>query len=456
MLVTNASANAELKKGDKKAQRPLLPKKPRQRKYFFNASHPHKLTSRQWIIFIMYCWGFFALGIFTSAPGPILPTLQAQVNVDLAIISFIFSARAIGFVIGSMISGYVMDRYQKFLIAPESGTTYLLQKKQKIHDYLWSLPTWNWWPLSAHNVFTISIIIAAITNAAIPYVSDVYSLAVLVSINGICFGNINTFGNVLLLTLFDTEISNDIDFDLVYSSDLQQATIAVDTIGKDDKDKKDDERQGLIEEEEEPSESYGALSRNDPAEATMVRMVKQEERVGPFMQFLQAIYALGGFLAPIFIQISFEISGGYAYSFWFFTILYIPPGIVLLWYPEPVRMSVISERLQAIEKVNRSTRSLLSEGATDGGEEDDPVAKLKASNKKFWGLWLVFGFAVFLLWYVGAQVGYGMYVTTYAIDYLNTSDAVGRYLASANWLGLFVGRFVAVPLSQRLSALNMV
>ncbi len=69
--------------------------------------------------------------------------------------------------------------------------------------------------------------------------------------------------------------------------------------------------------------SYGSLSRDSLGETTIeVRMKKQDERVGPFMQFLQAISALCGVLAPIFIQISFEISDGYAYALWFFTILY--------------------------------------------------------------------------------------------------------------------------------------
>eukprot|EP01083_Nonionella_stella_P191045 707365_1 len=371
-----------------------------------------ELTSRQWIIFIMYCWGFFALGIFTSAPGPILPTLETQVHVPLAIISYIFSARAIGFVLGSMISGYVMDRYQKHLISSKN--------------------------------------VAAITNAGVPYVHDVYSLSVLVTINGICFGNINTFGNVLLLTLFDTEISHDIDFDLIYATDfgLNVNTKFINS--------KQNERQELI--EDEPS-SYGSLSRNDLAEATSIRRAREEEKVGPYMQFLQAIYAVGGFLAPIIIQFSFQISGGYAYAFWFFTAMYIPPGVVLLFYPEPVRMSVITDRLKEIENVNRKKRSTCSVAsqATELSEmEMDPVAKLKRGNKQFWSIWLCLGFATFLLWYVGAQVGYGMYVTTYAIDYLNASAADGRRLASANWAGLFVGRFVAVPLSHHMTALNMV
>eukprot|EP00486_Rosalina_sp_Unknown_P013897 CAMPEP_0201596272 /NCGR_PEP_ID=MMETSP0190_2-20130828/193009_1 /ASSEMBLY_ACC=CAM_ASM_000263 /TAXON_ID=37353 /ORGANISM="Rosalina sp." /LENGTH=110 /DNA_ID=CAMNT_0048056561 /DNA_START=906 /DNA_END=1235 /DNA_ORIENTATION=- len=109
-------------------------------------------------------------------------------------------------------------------------------------------------------------------------------------------------------------------------------TIQMDTIGggdDDDKSKKtdknknkndnddnddDDEERELI--EPEPSVSYGSLDRDDIGETTVVRMQKQDERVGPFMQFLQAIYALGGLLAPIFIQISFEINNGYAYAFW--------------------------------------------------------------------------------------------------------------------------------------------
>ena len=103
-----------------------------------------------------------------------------------------------------------MDRYQRHLIAEEQGTKYLLKKHQTIAEYLWSLPRWSCWPMSAHNVFSISIIIAAITNAMTVYAGTVYGLGVLVTINGICFGNINTFANVLLLTLFDVELVHDL------------------------------------------------------------------------------------------------------------------------------------------------------------------------------------------------------------------------------------------------------
>jgi len=446
----------------------------------FDASHPRNLTSRQWLCYIAYCWGFFALGIFTAAPGPILPTLMEQVDVSLAIISYIFSARAIGFVIGSMISGVVMEKYKNHLLYDVQGTRYLLRRHQTISDYLWSLPRWSWRPLSSHNVFTISILVAAITNVAIPYVYNVWYLAILVTINGICFGNINTFGNVLLLTLFDIDISRDIDFDLIYGTAGDQTSLKVDAAAADVavalKDKHvvipadNDERQELMMDDSDaaaPVASYGTLQRDELAETTMVKLQKQEERVGPFMQFLQAIYALGGLLAPILIQCSFEISGSYAYAFWFFSAMYVPPGIMLLFLPEPLRMSMVSDSLKRVQKQRKrenASRSSLSEseGAitdTDGDialDEEDPVELVKAGNRRFYTRLLCVAFAVFLLWYVGAQVGYGMYITTYAINWLGTTPAIGRYIASANWAGLFIGRFVAVPLSHLFNAFSMV
>ena len=122
-------------------------------------------------------------------------------------------------------------------------------------------------------------------------------------------------------------------------------------------------------------------------------------------------------------------------------------------------MSVVSARLKQIE---HSLSNSTEDGADDAGVNNvneggnDVVAELKEQNRLFWAKCLCAGFALFLLWYVGAQVGYGMYITIYCIDYLGTSPSIGRYVASANWAGLFVGRFVAVPLSNKMSALNMV
>lgn len=159
---------------------------------------------------------------------------------------------------------------------------------------------------------------------------------------------------------------------------------------------------------------------------------------------------------PIVIEISFELTGGYAASMWLFSVLYIPPALALLMFPEPVRMSVISDRLQEIQRERELTVGGRTVESSRYGSTASTAEQKMLENRRFWSRCLCGGFAVFLLWYVGAQVGYGMYITTYAIEYLGASAARGRYLASANWAGLFVGRFLAVPLSQRVSALNMV
>merc|ERR1712223_1658861 len=117
-----------------------------------------------------------------------------------------YSRQTIGFVFGSVWGGYVLDIYTKHLVSPENGTTYLIKQNQSVNEFLLSLPKWSWWPLSAHNIFSISLIVSGILTALIPFASNAYFLGALVTINGICYGNINTFGNILLLALFDVEM----------------------------------------------------------------------------------------------------------------------------------------------------------------------------------------------------------------------------------------------------------
>lgn len=63
--------------------------------------------------------------------------------------------------------------------------------------------------------------------------------------------------------------------------------------------------------------------------------------------------------------------------------------------------------------------------------------------------------AVFLAVYVGSEVGFAAYVTTYGMKYLMTSSAVARYLSSAFWAGLAVGRLCAVPVSKYVHPILM-
>lgn len=383
------------------------------------------------------------MGLFMSSLGPILPNLMKQIDVSLGTVSLLFSAQTIGFVFGSVWGGYVLDIYTKHLVSPENGTTYLIKQNQSVNEFLLSLPKWSWWPLSAHNIFSISLIVSGILTALIPFASNAYFLGVLVTINGICYGNINTFGNILLLALFDVEMTGDIDFDAIYASVERRLTEPMMRTGK----------KSIHSHEVEMSVSIGmkdtaafvtTYGSTNPQPATTKKSNK-DQVVGPFMQCLLGIYALGGLLAPVLVQISIDLTGYYYPSFWLFSMLYIPPGVALIFHPQPIRMSLVCQRLKEIQGQNQFE--------SEQNQCNDIVSDLETENKEFWSRCLIVGIALFLVWYSGAQIGFGAYITTYSTDYLNTSIATGRFLSSANWAGLFAGRCIAVPLSNKMSAL---
>ena len=61
-------------------------------------------------------FGYFAImglfGLMISSLGPVLPDLSNQVSVPLDVISLIFTARAFGFLFGSLLGGKLLDKYK--------------------------------------------------------------------------------------------------------------------------------------------------------------------------------------------------------------------------------------------------------------------------------------------------------------------------------------------------------
>src|SRR4030095_11498575 len=58
--------------------------------------------------------------------------------------------------------------------------------------------------------------------------------------------------------------------------------------------------------------------------------------------------------------------------------------------------------------------------------------------------------ALFLFFYVGAEVAFGGWVYTYAVTLKLTGPAEAAYLTSAFWLSFTIGRLVSIPLATRL------
>ena len=61
-------------------------------------------------------FGYFAImglfGLLISSLGPVLPDLSNQVSVPLDVLSLIFTARAFGFLFGSLLGGKLFDNYK--------------------------------------------------------------------------------------------------------------------------------------------------------------------------------------------------------------------------------------------------------------------------------------------------------------------------------------------------------
>lgn len=68
------------------------------------SSSPNKLTTS------LYFLAFIGLGAFTSILGPSLPSLAAHTQTNLAEIGFLFMARSLGYMIGSLRGGHAFDK----------------------------------------------------------------------------------------------------------------------------------------------------------------------------------------------------------------------------------------------------------------------------------------------------------------------------------------------------------
>ena len=59
---------------------------------------------------IAYFAAFIGLGLLVASLGPTLSRLADNTQSDLSQISYLFTAKALGFILGSLAGGYIYDR----------------------------------------------------------------------------------------------------------------------------------------------------------------------------------------------------------------------------------------------------------------------------------------------------------------------------------------------------------
>jgi FHS family Na+ dependent glucose MFS transporter 1 len=139
------------------------------------------------------------------------------------------------------------------------------------------------------------------------------------------------------------------------------------------------------------------------------------EKVGPFMNGLHFMFGAGAAIAPLIVARVILFSGGITWAFWALALLVFPAALWVSRVPSPAAHA--AARAARADRVNYVLVALV---------------------------------AAFFFLYVGAEVGFGSWVFTYATRLKLADEATAAYLTSMFWGGLTAGRLLAIPVAARL------
>ncbi len=139
------------------------------------------------------------------------------------------------------------------------------------------------------------------------------------------------------------------------------------------------------------------------------------EKAGPFMNGLHFFFGLGAAAAPLILARVLHITGDIQWMFWLFALFSFPLALWLWVLPEPPARAATHEN----------------------GNAPFPVLPV---------VLLVLAFVL----YVGAEVGFGNWVYTYALTLGLGTNITAAYLTSAFWGTFTLGRLLGVWVSTRL------
>eukprot|EP00484_Ammonia_sp_Unknown_P028014 CAMPEP_0197047412 /NCGR_PEP_ID=MMETSP1384-20130603/22924_1 /TAXON_ID=29189 /ORGANISM="Ammonia sp." /LENGTH=600 /DNA_ID=CAMNT_0042479327 /DNA_START=96 /DNA_END=1898 /DNA_ORIENTATION=- len=401
-------------------------------------------TSRQFWISLVYFGSFVGLGLFMGAPGPILKQLEQQTNSTLAAVSFVFSARAIGYIIGSIVFGLLSDKYASYYREHGEFTS-------------------PCWPCRPHHLYGICLMVLSVCMSLIIYVHNIESLTIIMAITGMCSGGIDCFGNVLLLSLFDTDNEKD-DLVAPYMQFLHFAF------------------------------AIGAFLSPLIIELSFVISADSSYRIAFWIMSGEAV--LFGLLilfitTPLRHKAALHSALSTASTHTVSNaqhigVTVVPPVQQHSAADADERSSILSDnksdhhggkqprqqgppqRASSYGSFDQSA-SAQHGGAGHGNEasmgtntsdgEHTSSSNSSASNAQCrhlcYRIFVVLSCAFFLAVYVGSEVAFGGYITTYSMQHLQASDSVGRYMSAVYWGGLSFGRLAAVYISKKLRPIHM-
>ena len=140
------------------------------------------------------------------------------------------------------------------------------------------------------------------------------------------------------------------------------------------------------------------------------------EKVDPFMNAMHACFGVGAFIAPLIVARVITLTGDINWVYWSFAIAAFPIAAFIWSLPSP------------------------SPRVTPDEHKDVPLPILPVAIMVL----------CFLL-YVGAEVGFGNWVYTYALQLNLGTEVTSAYLTSGFWGAFALGRLLAIWISTRIS-----
>jgi fucose permease len=146
--------------------------------------------------------------------------------------------------------------------------------------------------------------------------------------------------------------------------------------------------------------------------------------LAPWMNALHLAFGIGAFLTPLLVDRFAVVAGDAAAAYWLFAGLMVPTALWLLSVPHP---------------------------EPPGGSGGERRVSVVRAHLLFFGL-----MAAFYVLHVGAELGFGGWIYSYAEELQIGGETTARVLNSVFWGGLVVGRLAAIPISMRVAPGTMV
>ena len=138
-------------------------------------------------------------------------------------------------------------------------------------------------------------------------------------------------------------------------------------------------------------------------------------KVGPYMNALHFFFGLGAFITPLVVAWALAATGGIRWAYWLLGLYAIPVALALFRLRSPVAEH--AEQQAAPEPINLRLVGLV---------------------------------ALFMFLYVGAEVGVGGWLYTYAVELGLATETSAALLTSVFWAALTIGRLASIPIAARL------